>query len=268
MYFTDNDTELQHHGILGQKWGIRRFQNKDGTRTPAGKARERENDSQGERKSFNIDKSKVIKGAVVAGVVTAGAIALAHPKTREMLVKYGKTTISNLRDPEKTKALGAKIGKRVGKGAAAVQKAVINSILGSVGGIAISKINDKLKVDDNASEFDKATNKVVRDAAAAGIRAATGARGSGSNNDGPKKLEGGVKEQVKEKVGEPSNRGVDKQSPEWQGLFTDSSGNQRDKDTKDLIRSMAKEGYDIDQIDKYLNHSAINKLAKNLSFRW
>ena len=30
---------LQHHGILGQKWGIRRFQNPDGTLTEAGKKR-------------------------------------------------------------------------------------------------------------------------------------------------------------------------------------------------------------------------------------
>lgn len=30
---------LQHHGILGQKWGVRRFQNADGSYTAAGKKR-------------------------------------------------------------------------------------------------------------------------------------------------------------------------------------------------------------------------------------
>ena len=30
---------LAHHGIKGQKWGVRRFQNEDGTLTDAGKAR-------------------------------------------------------------------------------------------------------------------------------------------------------------------------------------------------------------------------------------
>jgi hypothetical protein len=36
-YFDDHC--FAHHGILGQKWGIRRYQNADGTLTAAGKAR-------------------------------------------------------------------------------------------------------------------------------------------------------------------------------------------------------------------------------------
>lgn len=35
--------ELYHHGIKGQRWGIRRFQNKDGSLTPLGKKRVKEN---------------------------------------------------------------------------------------------------------------------------------------------------------------------------------------------------------------------------------
>ena len=30
---------LIHHGVKGQKWGVRRYQNKDGSLTPAGKKR-------------------------------------------------------------------------------------------------------------------------------------------------------------------------------------------------------------------------------------
>ena len=50
--------ELYHHGIKGQKWGVRRYQKKDGSLTPAGKKRQAILDSASSTAKEKLAKAK------------------------------------------------------------------------------------------------------------------------------------------------------------------------------------------------------------------
>ena len=52
------DEFLEHHGILGQKWGIRRYQNEDGSLTEAGKRRYSREVAKEQRVARSIEKSE------------------------------------------------------------------------------------------------------------------------------------------------------------------------------------------------------------------
>lgn len=60
----DNITydEIKHHGIKGQKWGVRRYQNEDGSLTNAGK--KRYGTSENFEKQYPVDKKKSDMAAI------------------------------------------------------------------------------------------------------------------------------------------------------------------------------------------------------------
>lgn len=56
-----NLNSLSHHGIIGMKWGVRRYQNKDGTLTSAGKKRMEQRDAKWAHKNYDKIVSKAKK---------------------------------------------------------------------------------------------------------------------------------------------------------------------------------------------------------------
>ena len=58
------NTYLSHYGILGQRWGVRRFQNSDGSLNTAGKKKQARVDKRAQKKELHKENQSFKKSAL------------------------------------------------------------------------------------------------------------------------------------------------------------------------------------------------------------
>ena len=100
-----NNDELYHLGVMGMKWGIRRYQNKDGTLTEAGKKRYSKNLDTIEKTPGRV--ARRIGTSAVSGVTSAVALKTGI----ESLPLAAKLQVATLKGAT---YVGAKAGMAIG----------------------------------------------------------------------------------------------------------------------------------------------------------
>lgn len=261
-------SELYHHGIIGQKWGVRRFQNSDGSLTSAGKQRYSSNPTKNERK---MSKYRDANG----NLTSAGKMRYREDGTKLTLenmsdeeydyamkqmrrekefrdmkrssgetgkfgksdaVKLGVTVVASSAATVLKEALsdeGIQDGKKLAK------KILLASGLTAIGSVATSLGGNVDNSYSNNSGSYKSGNSNSNN---------SGSYKSGNSNSNSHTISADKKRNISEKVGSPKGYRDAEHKKAYDDLFRKNPTEEQ----RALIKSMKKEGYSPDQIEAWV----------------
>lgn len=117
---------LIHHGILGQKWGVRRYQNEDGSLTTAGKSRYSVEQSNRDKAVYGRFAEKRIARKVNSGA----SVSEARASEADRINRF-RTAANNVKRQEVTNTTaiaGAVIGGALSRPAMKAVKGFVNAL--------------------------------------------------------------------------------------------------------------------------------------------
>ena len=151
---------LCHHGIKGQKWGYRRYQNEDGSLTEAGikrygKLNEKGGfDAKGKRK-FKVDQ-RAIKGQRMYELGKSGFdIRRSKRITNTVLVAVGFLSVN-------AAFKGTSPSRRISKGEFYARSALLGIGAASVGGIIANTIVKDKQMDNMRAFYTNGSKQYIR----------------------------------------------------------------------------------------------------------
>lgn len=271
--------ELYHHGILGQKWGVRRFQNKDGSLTSAGKKRYgSEGSDSREKKPINGKKIAVAVGATVAGVAAVGLYAKYHNEINAALKQVSanaKNVGANVSDTVGRKASSSltKAGM-IGRQFASDQKGKLITALNNgikegsdelvkAGLVAVAGIGAK-KISEAKERYEQtgSKNAVAEMLFSSGNKAidsfTSSVKSGSSNNSNGNKANGKagatVGKDLAQKLGPARQEHYSpSEQKRYDRLFQDNNKVKGNDEVRLTVKALKRAGYSIDQIETYLN---------------